>query len=607
MSYQVLARKYRPLTFDDVVAQEHVTTTLKNAITSERIGSGYLFCGPRGTGKTSVARILARSINCVNGPTTTPCGECDSCGSIGLESSLDVREIDAASNTSVDDVRALRENVRYGPSAENRKKIYIIDEVHRLSGPAFDALLKTLEEPPAHVMFVFATTDPQKVPDTIHSRTQRFDFRRVSIRELAPALGAIAGNEGFKISEDALRLIARRGDGSVRDSISLLDQLMSFSSGEVTAELVVSALGLVDQEFVFKFVEELAAAECANALTMIAELSDNGADIKEFAQELAEHYRTLTLIKSLGARAESSSALDLNAEEIARYSKEIEFYSIGDLVRISEILSETLLSMKGLDPRWMMEIGAIKIANLESTASLEEIISHLEQRGAGASGTPAPTLTTAQAERDLFNGSGSKPQFESKASQYAPQPRATSARPVNRLKDHTERTPTQSQTQSRSQSQSQTAQPNQSASAPVGMSAHVNQPKIEHGWQKFLESLRGANRMVGSQLSMATVAEVKGNHIIASFPPSGGSNMALVRKPAYARQVETALAEFYGAQLTIEYKIGAAPAPGDAGHANHESVAPSAADLLAEDAELKKVVERLEGEIVTVRKMKNSG
>ncbi|MBN4076302.1 DNA polymerase III subunit gamma/tau [Gemmatimonas aurantiaca] len=621
MSYQVLARKYRPQTFADVIAQEHITTTLKNAITSGRISSGYLFCGPRGTGKTSVARILARSINCVNGPTTTPCGECDSCTSIGLESSLDVREIDAASNSSVDDIRALKESVRYGASAENRKKIYIIDEVHRLSKSAFDALLKTLEEPPAHVIFIFATTEPQMVPETIHSRTQRFDFRRVSIGDLGPALGAIAKKEGFVVSDDALRLIARRGEGSVRDSVSLLDQLMSFSNGEVTAELVVSALGLVDQAFVFKFVEEMAAGECANALTMIAGLSDDGVDFKEFVQELSQHYRTLTLIKSLGESAEHSGALDLNAEEIALYTKQVAFYSIGDLMRIAEILSEALLAIKALDPRWMLEIAAIKIAHLESTERLEEILARLEQLSVGASGSSAPKTTTAQPERDFFNGAkagspSSAPQ-QSKAAQFTPPPRRTAPQSSQRASQQTapsSSSPSQSSSfsspaKTASQEVTDAQQTNDPKSS--GFTARINLPTIEHSWPKFLETLRAKSRMVGSQLSMATVSEVNGNRIVATFPPSGRSNLGLVENPAYAKQVEQALAEFYGAPLTIDYKLGSTPSSGSAaasaGQSHGETLAPTAEDLLAEDAALRKVVERLEGEIVTVRKMKNSG
>jgi len=218
MVYQVFARKYRPPTFEDVVAQTHVTRTLQNAIRNNRVGSGYLFCGPRGTGKTTTARLLAKALNCVNGPTPTPCGECPACHDITAGSSLDVLEIDAASNTGVDDMRALRERINLTP-AGGKKKIYIIDEVHRLSGAAFDALLKTLEEPPEHVVFIFATTEPIKVPETILSRTQRFDFKRVSTSDLAGHMKNIAGRENIAIEDAALALLARRGDGSVRDSL----------------------------------------------------------------------------------------------------------------------------------------------------------------------------------------------------------------------------------------------------------------------------------------------------------------------------------------------------------------------------------------------------
>jgi DNA polymerase-3 subunit gamma/tau len=242
VSYLVLARKLRPQTFDEIVAQDHITETLKKAVQTGRIAHAYLFCGTRGTGKTSTARVLAKALNCVNGPTPEPCLKCVNCREIVSSSSMDVIEIDAASNTGVDSIRDLRENVRYAP-AGSRYKIYIIDEVHRLSGAAFDALLKTLEEPPAHVVFMFATTEPHNLPATILSRAQRYDFRRIPLSRLTESLRDAAEKEGIKITDDALALIARKGDGSLRDALSLFEQVIAYADDGVTVDLISDALG----------------------------------------------------------------------------------------------------------------------------------------------------------------------------------------------------------------------------------------------------------------------------------------------------------------------------------------------------------------------------
>ncbi|MEJ2068394.1 MAG: DNA polymerase III subunit gamma/tau, partial [Deltaproteobacteria bacterium] len=251
MSYLVIARKYRPKTFDEVVGQGHVSRTLKNAIKIGRIAHAYLFSGPRGVGKTTVARIMAKALNCENGPTPDPCNKCKMCTGINEGSVTDVYEIDGASNTGVDDIRELRDNVRYLP-ASGRYNIYIIDEVHMLSINAFNALLKILEEPPAHVIFIFATTEPHKIPVTILSRVQRFDFRRLSLAEITGSLSQIAKEEGIKITDGALIIISREAEGSMRDAQSLMDQVVGFAGKEVTEADVREVLGLTDRELLFR-------------------------------------------------------------------------------------------------------------------------------------------------------------------------------------------------------------------------------------------------------------------------------------------------------------------------------------------------------------------
>jgi DNA polymerase III subunit gamma/tau len=623
MSYQVLARKYRPQTFDEVIAQEHVTKTLKNALLSGRVGSGYLFCGPRGTGKTSVARILAKSINCDQGPTVEPCGECDSCRTIGGDGSLDVREIDAASNTGVDDVRVLRENIRYGPSAENRKRIYIIDEVHRLSGAAFDALLKTLEEPPSHAMFIFATTDPQKVPDTIHSRTQRFDFRRVNAKDLAKALGAIAGKEGVTVSEDALRLIARRGDGSVRDSVSLLDQIISFSSHNITAEQVIEALGLIDQEFLYGFVEALARGDCASALIKVAELADSGADIREFIRELSHHIRSLTILRSAGLET-ATKVLNLIESELERLQSQLDFYTVGDLVRLADILNATTRQLKDIEPRWALEMATVKMAYLESTVTIEEALAQLQaaaQTGAGigssgASGSRIPGQSKKNS--DLFAGARTKlaqPERNFRASPGA------ASNPSPGRPESLSATATSVATAIAEKPTTSTTSTDASPPAQGLDLARLNTPTLRQHWPAFLASLKGPNRMLATQLAMATVLRVEDNCLTLLFPGSALTNKSLVEKSAYRTQIEQELKEFFGAPLRINYEIEAAPAQSSQmGQTGQATQAPSHASerssgfvdetgdsgkLLAEDECLRNLVEQVDGEIVRVREIKN--
>jgi DNA polymerase III subunit gamma/tau len=296
VSYLVLARKYRPQKFDEVVGQEHITELFKKAIDSKRIAHAFLFTGPRGIGKTSCARILAKSLNCEKGPTLNPCGECGPCKEITNGNSFDVIEIDGASNRGIDEIRTLRENVKFAPSY-GRYKIYIVDEVHMLTSEAFNALLKTLEEPPEHVKFIFATTEANKVPVTIISRCQRFDFKRISINAMMDNLKAICVKEKFKADDDALFAIAKAAQGSMRDALSILDQLGALSRDEVKSSDVFSMLGLVEIELLFELVDHLCAKNCAGALETFYRISERGKDVKQLGKDLAEHFRHLMVIK----------------------------------------------------------------------------------------------------------------------------------------------------------------------------------------------------------------------------------------------------------------------------------------------------------------------
>ena len=296
MSYLVLARKYRPQNFEEVIGQEHICELLTKAIQGNRIAHGYLFCGPRGVGKTSCARILAKCLNCQTGPAIKPCGSCSSCKEITGGNSFDVLEIDGASNRGIDEIRVLRENVKFAPSC-GKFKIYIIDEVHMLTAEAFNALLKTLEEPPAHVKFIFATTAPQKVPVTIISRCQRFDFKRISIQTLVNALSKISDLEKLNVEPRAFYAVARAAEGSLRDALSIFDQLSALSEKQIKAEDVFSMLGLVETEFLFELVTAVGEKNCAKALDVFSKIVDQGKDVKQLLKDITEHFRHLMIVK----------------------------------------------------------------------------------------------------------------------------------------------------------------------------------------------------------------------------------------------------------------------------------------------------------------------
>ena len=296
MSYLVLARKYRPGNFSDIIGQEHVVRTLENAIRMDRVHHAFLFTGARGVGKTTSARALARALNCDKGPTSDPCGECPSCREITQGISPDVIEIDGASNRGVGDVRELRESVRYLPS-KGRYKLYIIDEVHMLTTEAFNALLKTLEEPPEHVKFIFATTEPQKIPVTILSRCQRFDFRRVGLPVLVEHLRGILAKEGVELSAGALTTIAREAQGSVRDAMSLLDQVLSYAGEELNDAAVTQALGVVDRQAIFELADAIFSRNAPKVLDSVAEVEARGHDLSDLVTLLVEHLRDVMVVK----------------------------------------------------------------------------------------------------------------------------------------------------------------------------------------------------------------------------------------------------------------------------------------------------------------------
>ena len=398
MAYQVLALKYRPQTFDEVVGQRAVVQTLKNSLLNDRIGHAYLFSGVRGVGKTTVARLLAKSLNCVKGPTPTPCNECSSCIEIGQSRSLDVLEIDGASNNSVDDVRELRDTARYAPSRD-RNRIFIIDEVHMLSNSAFNALLKTLEEPPPRVVFIFATTEYRKIPVTILSRCQHFDFKRISQGEIAAHLGRVAASEGVSITPYALNLIARMADGSLRDGQSALDQVIAYCGSTVRDEDARAILGVLDRELLAGFVEKVAGQDAPGLLELVDRVLESGHDPALFLANLMEQVRDLLLMKIV---PDPVKTLGMAEDEVAAFAPLKERFSQEDLLRIMDAIAREETRIRySPQPRYLLEALAVRLCHLTHLEPLEELLARFPDSAAGAAGGAGGKPPAPKAERPV--------------------------------------------------------------------------------------------------------------------------------------------------------------------------------------------------------------
>lgn len=375
MSYLVLARKYRPQTFAEVVHQDHITRTLVHAISAGRMVHAVLFSGPRGTGKTTVARILAKAINCEKGPAPEPCNDCRSCREITAGSAVDVYEIDGASNNSVDQIRELRENLRYLP-AHSPYKIYIIDEVHMLSIAAFNALLKTLEEPPAHVMFIFATTELQKIPVTILSRCQRHDFRRIPIESMTRHMQHISAKENIPIPSESLWLIAREAGGSIRDALSLLDQVMACSAGAVTHEQVLETLGIMDRKIIFDMSAAVFQRDVPALLEIVDDAYDKGHDMKRLYADLVQHARNMLIVK-MGVHIDK--LVDLPAHELDRIKEQTREVSVVFLNQMFDLLfREEVVVKLSAHPKLALEMILIKLFQIQPALPIEELIAKLD-------------------------------------------------------------------------------------------------------------------------------------------------------------------------------------------------------------------------------------
>ena len=376
MAHLALYRKWRPTVFEDIVGQGHITKTLKNQIMNNRVGHAYLFCGTRGTGKTTCAKVFSRAVNCLHPKDGSPCNECEICRGISDGSILDVTELDAASNRRIDNIREIINDVAY-VAAEASYSVYIIDEVHMLTTEAFNALLKTLEEPPEHVIFILATTDPQKVPQTILSRCQRFDFKRISTSDIVLRLKEVAYGDGFNITEDAYRLIARLGDGSMRDALSVLERVSSACGDTISAEDITAVLGISTQDSVFTMTDSVISSNPKGIVSVIDELMNEGKDLNTFVDSLLQHFRDLMMCS---ISEDSSSLLDYSSEDLVKLKAQSKKLTFDRLTRAASILSRAKADAKWVkSPRIIYELALIKLARPETDTSPEALMDRLSQ------------------------------------------------------------------------------------------------------------------------------------------------------------------------------------------------------------------------------------
>ena len=498
MSYLPFARKWRPQDFDEVIGQEHITTTLKNAISMDRLHHAYLFAGPRGIGKTSTARIFSKALNCAKGPSPKPCNKCTSCQEIVNGSSLDVIEIDGASNNGVDEIRNLRETVKFSP-LQGKYKIYIIDEVHMLTIPAFNALLKTLEEPPAHVKFIFATTEPHKLPATILSRCQRFDFRRIPLKDIIVKLKEVAKEEKLDIEEDVFLYIGKASDGSMRDAESILDQTSSLSKGKATLKDVVDSLGMIEQETLFRSADLIIERNTKEAIHLVGRVLDSGKDEKQFLTELLEHFRNIMIAK---AGISSGELIDLPKEAIERINKQSQSFSQGDIFYILNTLSNSLRMIKQLLPaRIVLELCMIKLTLRDSISSIEELLSKL------------PEITPPQ----------EKPEIQTPPPQIKTKPEV------------------------------QPPQENPQKIVPHDGKSSIDMARMNNAWPILIKAIAVKRMSISSYLSEGMPDSVRGDTVYIAFPKGLNFHREVLEEKQNLTSIESTLSQILDASVKLRF------------------------------------------------------
>ncbi len=581
---EALYRKYRPQIFEDVVGQEQIERTIKNAIEQDKVSHAYLFCGPRGTGKTTTARLLAKALLCQKGPTPDPDGTCEDCQMIAEGVHPDVYELDAASRTGVENVREeIINRVQFAPT-RGRYKVYIIDEVHMLSIAAFNALLKTLEEPPDHVVFILATTDPQKVPETIHSRCQRFDFRRISNESIVSRLGAVCVAEGVEFEGDALDLIAHHAGGGMRNALTSLEQMIAFGEGKVTLAVAERMLGGVDSNDMANIVRAIGARDAAACFRWIAEFVESGSDLAQFARELAQHVRNLYVM----SLTDTDVALDVSASERRQLADELPLFGPDRLARMLQVLGDVMAELKtSTNPRLSFEIGCTRMVRPDGDLTLEALAERIEALEAGKSAVAmgsaaapaapvaaAPAAATPQPEVRLAPAAA--------APQPAPQQAVPAGRPAAPWQTAQPAAPASPQPAA-----DPAPQPAQLAAsvpaaqpAPAATPAAAAQPAaggnpqlaatmenpaaLQRMWQATLASLKRSKAAYGVLfLGTKAVWNAQSNMLSIEFPKENAFAFKAVQKPDVQEAVAAALSQACGGQnVPFAYQqAGSAPAP----------------------------------------------
>ncbi|MGI6706716.1 MAG: DNA polymerase III subunit gamma/tau [Clostridia bacterium] len=515
MSYLALYRQWRPQFFSDLVGQEHITKTLQNQISGGRIAHAYLFCGPRGTGKTTTAKIFAKAINCMSPSEGEPCGECDVCQKLSLENAMDIIEIDAASNNGVDEIRDLREKVKFPPTV-GKYKVYIIDEVHMLSQGAFNALLKTLEEPPGHVVFILATTEPQRLPATILSRCQRYDFRRIALGDMVKRLKVVAEGAGAQFDEEGLRIIAHAAEGGMRDALSLMDQCISFCGEKVTARDITDLLGTVDRSFLFEVAGEILAGNTAAVLRAVDRLMDEGREIAVFTRDLIQHFRNLLLVKVCG---ECADILDVTGETLEEYRLQGEDASRQRMIRAIDQLTALETEMKwSTQPRVLLEVALVKICRPDRDDSHEALLERIE------------LLEKASREGGLPQKKRIEPVSET------PPIKQRKAAPVQTTKSIKE-----------------DPAPSSKEDVPGKLK---NPAKL---WSDVMNTIRKEKMGLYMLMVDGKLHSVKDSVMTIAFPESGGFYVAALEKEDNRKFIEDTVQRLTGREYRIKFTIGDSP------------------------------------------------